>query len=158
MKEAEMQGTLVCALTSDAANDDAVAEAAAISERLGLRLVLAHVVDGIAGLGNGGDESITIKAERKAAERRLADIVRQHDLDEGAERRVAVGDPAVLIGQIASEEAADVIVVGARERGWGRRGLQSPLAQELEVETPVPVLIAPPRTRRPRRPRSAYGA
>lgn len=144
-----MRGTLVCAVTDGAENGDAVAQAAAVSERLGLRLVLAHVADGIAAPGNGDDESVTMRGDRKAGERRLAEIVREHALDESAERRVAVGDPATLLGQIASEEAADVIVVGARTRGWGRRGLESRLAQELEAETAVPVLIAPPRTREP---------
>ena len=33
-----------------------------------------------------------------------------------------------------------MIVVGARARGWRRRGLESGLAEELETETPVPVL------------------
>ena len=152
-----MHGTLVCAVTDGAENDDAVAQAAAVSERLGLRLVLAHVADGISAVGNGDDESITMKGDRKAAERRLGELAREHDPGNSAERRVAVGQPATLLGQIASEEAADVIVVGARTRGWGRRGLESRLAQELETETPVPVLIAPPRTRRPQAPEAANG-
>ena len=143
-----MQGTLICAITDGAENNDAVAQATTISERLGLRLVLAHVVDGIAPLGNGGEESITMKGDRVAAERRLAELAREHGIDASAERRVAVGDPATLIGRIASEEAADVILVGARPRGWRRRGHESKLARELETETPVPVLVAPPRARR----------
>lgn len=147
-KEAKMHGTLVCAVTDGAENDDAVAQAAEVSERLGLRLVLAHVGDGIDGAGTGEDESVTMKGDRRAAERRLEELAREHALDARAERRVALGDPATLLGQIASEEAADVIVVGARTRGWGRRGLESRLARELETETPVPVLVAPPRTRR----------
>jgi len=151
-----MHGTLVCAVADGAENDDAVAQAVAVSKRLGLRLVLTHVVDGIA-VGNG-EESITMKADRNAAEQRLAALARDHDLGQSAERRVAVGEPATLLGQIASEEAADVIVVGARTRGWGRRGLESRLAQELETETPVPVLIAPPRTRRRRARQEANGA
>jgi len=145
-----MQGTLVCAVADGAGNDDAVAQSVAVSERLGLRLVLAHVVDGIAGLDDGDGESITMKGNRVAAEHRLEELARDHALDETAARRVAVGDPAVQLGQIASEEAADVIVVGARARGWPRRRLDSRLAQELETETPVPVLVAPPRARRPR--------
>ena len=143
-----MHGTLVCAVTDGAENDDAVAQAAALSERLGLRLVLAHVVDGIATLGNDGDESITMKSDRKLAERGLEELARDHDLDDSAWRRVAIGDPATILGQIASEEAADVIVVGARARRWRRHNLESRLARELESETPVPVLIAPPRKRR----------
>jgi nucleotide-binding universal stress UspA family protein len=149
MKEADMNGTLVCAVTYGTENEDAVAQAAEVSERLGLRLVLAHVADSIPG-GNGAGESVTMKADRKAAERRLEELARDYDLDTGAERRVALGDPATLLGQIATEEAADVIVVGVRVRGWGR-GFESRLARQLETETPVPVLIAPPRTRRPRR-------
>ena len=141
-----MHGTVVCALTDGAEKGAAVAQASAISERLGLRLVLAHIVDGIAALGDG-DESMTMKADRVAAARQLAELVREHGLDERAESRIAVGDPATLVGRIASEEAADVIVVGARRRGWGRRGLESKLADELETETPVPVLVAPPRVR-----------
>src|SRR5437764_449091 len=59
-KEETMQGTLVCAVADGAGNDDAVAQSVAVSERLGLRLVLAHVVDGIAGLDDGDGESITM--------------------------------------------------------------------------------------------------
>jgi nucleotide-binding universal stress UspA family protein len=157
-EEASMHGTLVCAVGDGAENDEAVVQAAEISERLGLRLVLAHVADGLAALGDGDDESVTLKADRAAAERRLEQLARDHALGETAERRVGVGDPATLLGQIASEEAADVIVVGARTRGWGRRGIESPLADELETETPVPVLIAPPRARRPRARHAANGA
>ena len=87
-----------------------------------------------------------MKADRAGAEQRLAQLADEHGIEQTAERRVAVGDSAALLGRIASEEAADVIVVGARKRGWGRRGLESRLAEELETETPVPVLIAPPRT------------
>ena len=88
-----------------------------------------------------------MKANREGAERRLAKLAQAHGLAERAERRVAVGEPAALLGQIAAEEAADIIVVGAPVRGWRNR-LESRLADELSAETPVPVLIAPPRIRR----------
>lgn len=143
-----MRGTLVCALTDGEESADALELGAALSERLGLRLVLAHAVDGLDGAGrNGDDESVTVKAGRQGAERRLARLAEEHGVAERAERRVAVGEPAGLVGRIAAEEAADVIVVGARARGWRRR-LESRLADELESETPVPVVIAPPRGRR----------
>ena len=89
---------------------------------------------------------VTASADRQGAERRLDGLAEQHGVSERAERRVAVGDPVTCLAQIAAEEAADVIVVGARARGWRRR-LESPLADDLERETPVPVLIAPPATR-----------
>jgi nucleotide-binding universal stress UspA family protein len=143
-----MRGTLVCAVTDGEESADALALGAELSERLGLRLVLAHAVDGIDGGGEGG-ESVTMTANRQGAERRLAELADEHGVADRADTRVAVGEPAALLGQIAAEEAADVIVVGARARGWRRR-LESGLADELETETPVPVLIAPPRAHRRR--------
>jgi nucleotide-binding universal stress UspA family protein len=140
-----MRGTLVCAVTEDEESSDALALGAELSERLGLRLVLAHAVDGMGAVQNG-DESVTTRADRQGAERRLARLADEHGVTKRAERRVAMGEPATLVGRIAAEEAADMIVVAARARGWRRR-LESPLADRLESETPVPVVIAPPRSR-----------
>jgi len=98
--------------------------AAALATRLGLRLVLAHVVD-----GNG---------------------IPPGELPDGidAEVRVEHGDRAEVLAQIAAEEAADLIVVGSRPRRLRDRWLRCGLARELEATTPVPILIAPPQTRR----------
>lgn len=139
-----MRGTLLCAVSDGEESVDALELGARLSDRLGLRLVLAHAVDGINGTDD--DESVAMRANREGAERRLARLAEAHGLAQRAERRVAVGEPATLLGQIAAEEAADVIVVGAPARGWRKR-LESRLADELGTETQVPVLIAPPRTR-----------
>ena len=144
-----MPGTLLCAVTEGEESAEALALGVELSERLGLRLVLAHAVDGMDGIGDG-DESVTMKASRVGAERRLARLAREHGVADRAEQRVAVGEPAALLGQIAAEEGADVIVVGARARGWRKR-LESGLAEELGTATPVPVLIVPPRARRRRK-------
>jgi nucleotide-binding universal stress UspA family protein len=144
-----VRGTLVCAVTDGEESAAALVLGAELSERLGLRLVLAHAVAEIDGGGVEGSESTTMKANRQGAERRLAELADQRGVADRADRRVAVGEPAALFGQIAAEEAADVIVVGARARGWRRR-LESGLADELETETPVPVLIAPRRSHRRR--------
>jgi nucleotide-binding universal stress UspA family protein len=143
-----MQGTIICAVTDADDGEDVVAVGAEVSERLGLRLVLAHALDGMAALGTDGNESVTMKQSRQGAERRLTQLAEQFGVAGTAERRLAVGEPAAILGRIAAEEAADVIVVGARLRGWRGRSLESRLADELKTETPVPVLLAPPRTRR----------
>jgi nucleotide-binding universal stress UspA family protein len=141
-----MRGTLVCAVTASEESAEALALSAELSERLGLRLVLAHAVNGIGEFGSeDGVESVSMQADRQGAERRLARLAHEHGVAHRAEQRVAVGEPAALIGQIAAEEAADLIVVGSRARGRFRRGLESKLARQLETATPVPVLIAPPR-------------
>ena len=41
-----------------------------------------------------------------------------------------------------------MIVVGSWSAGLGNRMLRSPLARDLEAATPVPVLVAPPSTRK----------
>ena len=152
-----MHGTLVCGVNESDDGRSALEMAVTLSERLGLRLVLAYISDGIApvaGDGDGdrdGEESVSMKADREGAARLLARLSAEYGVADRAERRSGSGDAATLIGQIAAEEAADLIVVGARLRGRLRRGLESRLAEQLANETPVPVLIAPPRARRPGR-------
>ena len=64
------------------------------------------------------------------------------DLD--AQTRVVLGDPAESLVDIADEEKADLLVVGAR----GHRGLAAALlgsvSQRLAVTAGCPVLIVPP--------------
>jgi nucleotide-binding universal stress UspA family protein len=142
-----MRGTLMCAVTDSADSDHALALGAELSERLGLRLVLVRAVEEADAIDEADYGGSLMEATRQGAQR-LARLADEHGVADRAETRVAVGEPAALLGQIAAEEAADVIVVGARARGWRKR-LESGIAQELESETPVPVLIAPPRRRRP---------
>jgi nucleotide-binding universal stress UspA family protein len=144
-----MRGTIVCSVSDTEEGLGALEAAVELSERLGLRLVLAHVATGIALTGDedAAAESVSMQAGRQGATRLLARLAAEYGVGDSAERREAVGDEAALLGQIAAEEAADVIVVGARPRGRLRRGLESRLAAQLETESPIPVLIAPPRTR-----------
>jgi nucleotide-binding universal stress UspA family protein len=146
-EEDGMRGTLICGVTD---NDDpraALDLAVEVSERLDLRLVLAYARNGIEAIAAepDGAESVSMKANREGAARALARLAAEHGIADIAEQRSGTGDAATLIGQIAAEEAADVIVVAASKRGRLRRGLESPLAEQLASETPVPVLIAPPR-------------
>jgi nucleotide-binding universal stress UspA family protein len=154
-----MRGTIVCGVTDSDEGRGALAVAAELSERLRLRLVLVHVAEGIAPLDvNGeGNESVTTRADRKGAARLVARLAAEYGVAGSAEQRSAVGDPAALLGQIAAEEAADLIILGARERGRLRPGLKSRLARQLETETPVPVLIAPPPPRHARNDAASLG-
>lgn len=142
-----MRGTIVCGVTDNAEGRDALELAADLSRRLGLRLVLAHVADVVPSLADDGPDSVRIDGRHVDAARLLARLAAEHGVADRADQRSAVGDPAALLGQIAMEEAADLIVVGSRPRGRLRRGLESRLADQLETETSLPVLIAPPRTK-----------
>jgi nucleotide-binding universal stress UspA family protein len=148
-----MRGTIVCGVTDSEGGRGALGVAAELSQRLGLRLVLAHVADGIAPLDVDGEgsESVTTRASREGAARLVARLAAEHGVAGSAEQRSAVGDPAALLAQIAAEEGADMIIVGSRARGRLRRGFDSTLARQLETSTSVPVVIAPPRTRRARK-------
>jgi nucleotide-binding universal stress UspA family protein len=146
-----VRGTLVCAVNDSDDGRRALELAVVLSERLGLRLVLAHISDGIAPVAghDDGEESVSMKASREGAARLLARLTAEYGIADRAEHRSGSGDAAAMIGQIAAEEAADLIVVGSRLRGRLRRGLESRLAEQLASETPVPVVIAPTRTPRP---------
>ena len=120
-----MRGTLLCAVSDGEDSADALELGAQFSDRLGLRLVLAHAVDGINGIGDE-DESVTMKANREGAERAWPSSP-AHGVAESAERREAVGDEAAQLGQIAAEEAADLILVGARPAVGCGAGLRADL-------------------------------
>jgi nucleotide-binding universal stress UspA family protein len=137
-----MGGTIVCGV-SEAEGRAAADLAGALGARLGLRLVLVSVVDGVP---DAARESLTGRQRQSGAERMLRDITRE--LGGSAETRVVHGQRAEALAQVAAEEGADVIVVGSRPSGLGSRNLRSRLARELEAVTPVPVLVAPPLTRR----------
>ena len=121
-----MGGTIVCDVTDPLAGPSAAEFAAALAARLGLRLVLVHV----------GAE----------AERTLEQVTMGFERE--AETRVAAGDHAEALARVAAEEGADLVVVGARPAGVGGRRLRWSLARELEAATAVPVLVAPPCTRK----------
>jgi nucleotide-binding universal stress UspA family protein len=143
---------MVCGVTDSDDGRAALELGVELSQRVGLRLVLAHGSEGLAPLeGAGGDESVTMRGSRRGGELFLARLAREYDVGDTAECRVAVGEPALVVERIAAEEAADVIVVGSHARRWPGRGLESRLAEELETATPAPVLIAPPANGRRRK-------
>lgn len=140
-----MAGTILCGVTDSPEGRDAAQLADALSARLGLRLVLAHVVDGIP---VAAEESLTALQERKGGERLLRALAHELGHDQEPELRLAHGHRAERLAQFAAEEGADLIVVGSRPQGLRGRKLCCTLARELEAATPVPVLIAPPQTRK----------
>lgn len=135
-------GTILCGVTDTTDGFGAAELARALGTRLDLRLVLVHVVDGVP---RGTEGSLTARQRRDGAARTLDAIARM--VGNGAETRVVLGNRAEALAQVAAEEGADLIVLGSRTAGLGNRRLRCTLARELEVETPVPVVVAPPATR-----------
>jgi hypothetical protein len=96
-----MQGTLVCAMTDE--EDRTVLQTAVeLSERLGLRLVLAYVRDGIsppAEEAEHGTASVSMSVNRQGAAHLLARLAAEHGVADRAEQRSGAGDAAAVIGQ-----------------------------------------------------------
>ena len=122
-----MGGTIVCDVTDPLAGRSAAEFAAALASRLGLRVVLASVQ-----AGNGPE--------------RLPSVVGEVGIE--VEARVAQGDHAETLARVAAEEGADLVIVGSRAVGFGRRKLLCAVVRDLEAATSVPVLVAPPLTRK----------
>jgi nucleotide-binding universal stress UspA family protein len=136
-------GTIVCGVTEGEDGRNAAELAHALGARLDLRLVLVHVVDGIA---PGTEEGMSSRQRQSGAKRRLDELAR--DIGNGAEKRIVLGDRAEALARVAADEGADLIVLGSRPAGLGSRNLRCTLARRLEAATPVPVLVAPPSTRK----------
>jgi nucleotide-binding universal stress UspA family protein len=89
---------------------------------------------------------LTARQRRTGGEQILNAVARETGTR--PETRVVLGDRAEGLAQVAAEEGADLIVLGSRSTGIGGHKLRCTLAGELEAETPVPVVIAPPSTRK----------
>ena len=135
-KEKCIGGTIVCGIADSDGGRSAAELGAALSARLALRLVLVHVVEA----GSPEHRGDPTPAVERIATSFARDVER-------AETRVVIGARADALAQVAAEEGADLIVLGSRSSGLGRRHLRCVLAQELEAATSVPVLVAPPSTR-----------
>jgi nucleotide-binding universal stress UspA family protein len=146
-------GTIVCGVTETPDGRSAAELARALVARLGLRLVLVHVLDGVPA---GTQESLTARQRQAGADRILNEIAR--DIGNGTEKRVMVGRRAEALAQVAAEEGADLILIGSRPAGLANRKLRCTLARELESATPVPVVVAPPTTRKRSEPRLAVAS
>lgn len=146
-------GTIVCGVTEAPADQSAAELARALVARLGLRLVLVHVLDGVP---PGTHESLTARQRQAGAEHVLDKMAR--DIGDGTERRVVFGRRAEALAQVAAEEGADLIVIGSRPTGLAGRKLRCTLARDLEATTPVPVVLAPPTTRKRSEQRLALAA
>lgn len=138
-----MARSIVCAVGGSESSSE-VAVAVRLSGALGLGLVLAHVADGARSPGGGGTESLSTIQGRQGATRLLERIAAEHGITGGARRRPDVGPPAQRLAQIAAEEEAAVIIVGARKAGLSRSSFKSRLAEELASLAPCAVVAAAP--------------
>ena len=143
---ASMRGTIICAVGGADGVEAAVDVASRLGARFDARIVLVTVEHGARAATENGAVDSRRRARARAA-RQLGRVVVEYDLSD-LEHRVAAGDPAEAVALIAAEEAADLIIVGAR-RGLLGGGLRSSFAGELAATASCPVVVAPPEGAQP---------
>jgi nucleotide-binding universal stress UspA family protein len=144
--------SIVCGVDESADSQAAIGVAASLAERLGARLVLAHVVEVAlvpyaAAAGSGGIAPPPMipalrDEQEEAGARLLKGIAAAMGLDD-AEQRVVVGFPAERLADLADDEDAELIVVGSRGRGRFKAAFLGSVSNSLVGVARCPVLIVP---------------
>jgi nucleotide-binding universal stress UspA family protein len=133
-------GTIVCGINNSSGARAAVRVAIELGERFGARVVLVTVAHGL--VVREGSETPKAVETRAEARRLFEQLVLDDELAGRVEQRVEAGDFSETLVEVAAEEAAGLIVVGARHRTL-RRTLRSALAREIVASSPCPVLVVP---------------
>jgi nucleotide-binding universal stress UspA family protein len=148
-----MSTSIVCGVDASPDSHAALRLAARLADRLGLRLVVAHVAEpayipyaAAAPFGGmAGHDAVMEEADSReeAAERLLEEVAVASGLVD-AEHRASVGDPAEGLADLADEEDAELIVVGWRGRGAFTSAFLGSVSHALVGVARCPVLIVPP--------------
>ena len=98
------------------------------------------------GVPPGTQESLTARQRQAEAARALDEIAR--DIGDATETRIVLGYRAEALAQVAAEEGADLIVIGSRPCGIRQSQPALHARAGARGRDPVPVVVAPPSTRR----------
>lgn len=148
-----MDSSIVCGVDGSADSLKGVRVAAGLAERLGARLVLAHIVDhtdvtSAVGPMGGAPAARPLLIDNlenleQAGEQLLVEVADAAGL-ERAERRVEFGFAAQRLADVADDEEAELIVVGSRGRGAFKAAFLGSVSTSLIGVARCPVLVVPP--------------
>jgi nucleotide-binding universal stress UspA family protein len=145
--------SILCGVDDSSHARLALRRAARLAEALGLRLVVAHVVQpplpapGI-GLTARQLPAVPIDALLAAGEATLATLLDDEGIGD-VERRVLLGFAADRLADLADDEAAELVVVGSRGRGAVKAALLGSVSTALIGVARCPVLVVPPHAEPP---------
>jgi nucleotide-binding universal stress UspA family protein len=134
--------SVVVGVDGSSGSRSALLVAGVLATQLGNRLVLVHAADDPPTFPYG--DTRRHELERHRAVRAGASLLERVGGDLQAETRVVLGDPSELLADIAEEEAAELLVVGARGHAGLAAALLGSVSQRLAVTAGCPVLIVPP--------------
>ena len=141
--ESSRRGTIICGVTDTAGADTAVEVAVDLSVRLGVRLILVAVGDGILDSNGRPLESVTTTAAREGARRVLQRILHKSPAPPDVECRLEVGEPAIELSRVAREEHADLVLVGSSRSRLFRGRIHAGAIDALRRASPCPVVVVP---------------
>lgn len=141
--------SIVCGLDGSVASREALQVAHRLGERLGLRLVLVHVlpVPLVAAYPQVAFEAdargIDLELDGKAGRKLLRRTVSRAGLNAEAAPRIEFGEPAERLRAAAEEEDAELIVIASRRRGAWDAALHGSVTAALMSRATRPVLVVP---------------
>jgi nucleotide-binding universal stress UspA family protein len=158
------RGVVVCGVDGSRVAREALQTADELSRRLGMGLVVAHVVEPLPIPGRPWEPP---GAEASAEDVAAGEALLQRECSaaglEYVERQVLVGRPAERLAELSDDLDAVLVVVGSRGHRLVQAALVGSVSTELLGLAPCPVLVLPARAvewddgRRPLGPVSARG-
>jgi nucleotide-binding universal stress UspA family protein len=141
-----MNGSIICGIDGSEESRSALRVAAHLADRLGLRLVMAHVHPEAAFVGGPEPQGalVTVTPEFSRIGEQLLERLAEQEAVPHAERRVLHGLPAERLADLADEEDAHLIVVGSRGRGAFKRAFLGSVSSDVIGLARRPVLVVPP--------------
>jgi nucleotide-binding universal stress UspA family protein len=143
---------IVCGVDGSEQSRHAASAALRLANRLGARLTLVHVtpirtVTPVDSFPLGVDPSAYPRSTELAFSEAEAafDALPSDVTSASTEREVRLGQPAVVLAEVAADCDAVMIVVGSRGRGAWRSAVLGSVSAEVARLAPCPVMIVPER-------------
>ena len=134
-----MSGPIVCGVDDSKAARHAARVAAAISKRIDAPLIFVHVAERELGFPYG--DVAAAERRRSRMVRRVRDVVAPGTSAAEPVVRLELGDPAETLAAVASDEGAEMLVVGSRGRGALTAALMGSVSRALVAVAPCPVVV-----------------
>jgi nucleotide-binding universal stress UspA family protein len=136
----------VCGVDGCSVSREALRTAARLGDRLGMSLVVAHVISpGPVRTKPWAPPGASTSVDDIAAGEELLQEVCDAAGLERTERQVLVGRPAERLAELADELEAELIVVGSRGHRLHQAAFVGSVSSEVLGLAPCPVLVLPAR-------------
>jgi len=134
------QKTIVFPTDFSTASDAALVHAEALAKQTNARLLIVHVEEPPLAYG-GGELYYGLPEPNSERILKMLEDVRPSDPSVPYAHRLTMGDPAGEVVRIASDEAAEMIILGTHGRTGMTRLLMGSVAEAIVRRAPCPVLV-----------------